>query len=305
MTLTLKTDYGRIVVKKLRKELKTRVLANENYRGNAAAGAVMIPTTPASSLISYNKGSIGSNSVSYAENAYINCLIDQDKALIKYIDGYQANALPYDVLIDELEKAGYAFALEEDTHAINTLKYAINGKDKGGSNAFAQGDPRYQKTGTVVSLGQADIYEKVVEIFGAQTDKGVATEGRWMLVNGTGFGLILASNKAIRQSDLSQEIVMRGALAMIGGYEVYVSGNLTGTQSITTGTGNDAVTTDNTIYAIFGHADFFTRVEAFVEEPFVVDGNGDANVVGGSFVKGRFVFTHEVLNPEAFWLLCA
>ena len=305
MPLTLKTDYGRVVVAKLRKELKTRVLFNENYRGNAAAGAVMIPLTPESSLIDYNKGSIGSNSVSYAENSYINCVIEQDKALSKYIDGYQANALPYDVVIDELEKAGYAFAKAEDTHAINTLVYAINGKGKGGSNAFASTDPRYQKTGTVVSLGQADIYEKIVEIFGAQTDKGVNTERRWMLVNGAGFGKVLASNKAIRQSDLSQEIVMRGAMAMIGGYEVYVSGNLTGTQSVTTGTGNDAVTTSNDIYAIFGHADFCTRVEAFVQEPFFIDGNYDANVVGGSFVKGRFVFTHECLNPEAFWLLCA
>ena len=301
MTLTLKTDYGRVVVKKLRKELKTRSLFNENYRGNAAAGAVMIPTTPASSLADYNKGSIGSNSVSYAENSYINCLIDQDKALIKYIDGYQANALPYDVLIDELEKAGYAFALAEDTHAINTLKYAINGKDKGGSNAFASGDPRYQKAGTVVSLGAADIYEKIVAIFGAQTDKGVATEGRWMLVNGEGYGKVLASNKAIVGGNLSQEIVMRGAIAQIGGYDVFLTGNLTGTQTV--GTGNDAA--DKDIYAIFGHRDFCTRVEAFIQEPFVVDGNGDANVVGGSFVKGRFVFTHEVLNPEAFWLLCA
>ena len=301
MTLTLKTSYGQVVVAKLRKELKTRVLFNENYRGNAAAGAVMIPVTPATSLIDYNKGAIGNNSASYAENAYINCAVDQDKALIKYIDGYQANALPYEVIRDELEKAGYAFALAEDTHAINTLKYAINGKDKGGVNAFGSTDPRYQKSGTVVSLGNADIYEKVAEIFGAQTDKGVATENRWMLVNGAGFGKVLGSNKAIRQSDLSQEIIMRGAMAMIAGYEVYVSGNLTGTQTV--GTGNDA--TDNTIYAIFGHADFCTRVEAFVQEPFVVDGNGDGNVVGGSFVKGRFVFTHEVLQPDAFWLLCA
>ena len=299
-SLTLKTDYGRIVVAKLRKELKTRALFNENYRGNAAAGAVMIPVTPATTLINYNKGAIANNTAGYVSNEYINAVIDQDKAIITYIDGYQANALPYDVLKDELEKAGYAFALAEDTHAINTLKYAINGLDKGGVNAFGSTDPRYQKHGTAVSLGNADIYEKVVEIFGAQTDLGVKTEGRWMLVNGVGFGKVLASNKAIRQSDLSQEIVMRGALAQIGGYEVYVSGNLTGDQTF--GTGNDAV--DKDIYAIFGHADFCTRIEAFVVEPFVVDGDGDGNVVGGSFVKGRFVFTHECLQPDAFWMLC-
>ncbi len=296
-SLTLKTDFGRIVVAKLRKELKTRALFNQNYRGEAAAGAVMIPVTPASTLIDYNKGSIGSNTVSYAENSYINCVIDQDKALSKYIDGYQANALPYEVLKDELEKAGYAFALAEDTHAINTLKYAINGKDKGGVNAFASTDPRYQKTGTVVSLSTADIYEKVVEIYGAMTDKGVSAENRWMLVNGAGYGKVLASNKAIRGGDLSQEILLTGAIAQIGGFNVYQSGNLTGTQSVSE--------VDKDIYAIFGHADFCTRVESFVVEPFVVDGNGDANVVGGSFVKGRFVFTHEVLQPDAFWLLCA
>ena len=301
MSLTLKTEYGRIVVAKLRQRLVTRTLFNENYRGQANAGAVMIPVTPEVSLFDYNKGAIASNTVDYVGNNYINCLVDKDKAKITYIDGYQASALPYNVIMDELEKTGYAIAKAEDDHAIATLKYAINGKDKGGSNAFGSTDPRYQKAGTVVSLGSDDIYEKLTGMYATMTTKGVPTDGRWLIANGTCLSLILSSNKAIRQSDLSQELVMAGAVAQIAGFNVFTTGNLTGNQTV--GTGNDAA--DKAIYAIAGHAEFCTRVESFDYEPFVVDGNSDASVVGGSFIKSRIVFTHEVLNPEAFVLLCA
>ena len=297
MPLTLKTEYGRIVVAKLRQRLVTRTLFNENYRGQANAGAVMIPVTPEVSLFDYNKGAISSNTVGYVENNYINCLVDKDKAKITYIDGYQASALPYNVIMDELEKTGYAIAKAEDDHAIATLKYAINGKDKGGSNAFGSGDPHYQKTGTVVSVGASDIYDVLTGAFATMTTKGVPTDGRWLIAGPTCLQLILSSNKAIRQSDLSQELVMAGAVAQIAGFAVFTTGNLTGTQVVSEAEKN--------IYAIAGHKDFCTRVESFDYEPFVVDGNSDASVVGGSFIKSRIVFTHEVLNPEAFVMITA
>ena len=86
---------------------------------------------------------------------------------------------------------------------------------------------------------------------------------------------------------------MRGAVAMIGGYEVYTTGQLTGTA---TASGADSATN---ILMIAGHPDYFTAVEAFRVEPAFFDGNGDSNVVGGSFLKGRLVFTHQVVDPRA------
>jgi len=291
-SLTGKTEYGKIVVAKLRQRLVTRSLANTNYQGDArVAAAVMIPTTPEFSVGNYSKTSIGSNSVAYDTNAWINAPIANDKFVNIYIDNYDLNTLPYDEKANALDRAGYALAKSDDSDAIDTLKKGVAGNGRDG-NAFGSTDPRYQQAGSIVAA-DADIYDSVVKMYAAQTAAGVPTDGRWLLTTPTGLAKILSSNKAIRQSDLSQEIVARGAIAMIGGYEVYTTGQLTGTA---TATGAASATN---ILMIAGHPDYFTAVEAFRVEPAFFDGNGDGNVVGGAFLKGRMVFTHEVTDPRA------
>lgn len=298
-TLTGRTEYGKIVVSKLRKELVTGFLFNRNYQGDAQkAASVMIPTTPEMSVSDYSKTSIGSNTVEYDSNGYINCVIDKDKFINDYIDGYDLNTLPYDEKADALDRAGYALANSDDAHAVATLKYGVAGLDKAG-NAYGSGDPRYQKAGQIVAVASTDIYDDIVDMFAKQTAKGVPTRGRWLLCSAQGYAEILKSNKAIRQSDLSQEMVNRGVVAMIGGYEVYTTGQLTGTA-----TAAGAASATN-ILCIAGHPNYCTVVEAFKVEPNFFDGNGDSNVVGGVFLKGRLVFTHEVTQPEAFVELVA
>ena len=292
-SLTGKTEYGKIVVAKLRQRLVTRSLANSNYQGDArVAAAVMIPTTPEFSVGDYSKTSIASNSVGYDTNAWINAPIDKDKFINIYIDNYDLNTLPYDEKANALDRAGYALAKADDSDAIDTLKKGVAGNGRDG-NAYGSGDPRYQQAGQIVAAA-SDIYDSIVDMYAKQTAAGVPTDGRWLLVTPTGLAKILSSNKAIRQSDMSQEIVEKGAVAMIGGYEVYTTGQLTGTA---TATGAASATN---ILAIAGHPDFFTAVEAFRVEPNFFDGNSDANVVGGSFLKGRLVFTHQVADPRAF-----
>ena len=292
-SLTGKTEYGKIVVAKLRQRLVTRSLANANYQGDArVAAAVMIPTTPEFSVGDYSKTSIGSNSVGYDTNGWINAPIGPDKFVNIYIDNYDLNTLPYDEKANALDRAGYALAKADDSDAIDTLKKGVAGNARGGS-AYPEGDPRYQQAGQIVAAA-SDIYDSIVDLYAKQTAVGVPTDGRWLLTTPTGLAKILASNKAIRQSDMSQEIVMKGAVAMIGGYEVYTTGQLTGTA---TATGAASATN---ILAIAGHPDYFTAVEAFRVEPNFFDGNGDSNVVGGAFLKGRMVFTHEVVDPRAF-----
>ena len=292
-SLTGKTEYGKIVVAKLRQRLVTRSLANSNYQGDArVAASVMIPTTPEFSVGDYSKTSIGSNSVGYDTNAWINAPIDKDKFINIYIDNYDLNTLPYDEKANALDRAGYALAKADDSDAIDTLKKGVAGNGRDG-NAYGSSDPRYQQAGQIVAAA-SDIYDSIVDLYAKQTAAGVPTDGRWLLTTPTGLAKILASNKAIRQSDMSQEIVNRGAVAMIGGYEVYTTGQLTGTA---TATGAASATN---ILAIAGHPDYFTAVEAFRVEPNFFDGNGDSNVVGGAFLKGRLVFTHQVADPRAF-----
>ena len=198
-----------------------------------------------------------------------------------------------------MDRAAYALAKAVDSHFITVLQRAINGQDKAG-NSYGSSDPRYNKAGTITAQGQSeDIYDAVVRLYATQTKKGVPTRGRWLFVTPDGLAAILGSNKCIRQSDLSQEIVAKGAIAMIGGYEVYTSGQLTGTA---TATGAGSATN---ILMIAGHPNYITRMDAFKVEPNWFDGNTDANIVGGVLLKGREVFSHDVTSPDAFVELVA
>ena len=299
-SLTGKTEYGKIVAAKLRQELVTKAMANQNYQGDArTAAAVNIPVTPEFSVSNYSKTNIASNSVSYDTNGWIPSIIDNDKFINEYLDGYDLNTLPYDEKADAMDRAAYALAKAVDSHFITVLQRAINGQDKAG-NTYGSSDPRYQKVGTITAQGQSeDIYDAVVRLYATQTKKGVPTRGRWLFVTPDGLAAILGSNKCIRQSDLSQEIVAKGAIAMIGGYEVYTSGQLTGTA---TATGAGSATN---ILMIAGHPNYITRMDAFKVEPNWFDGNTDANIVGGVLLKGREVFSHDVTSPDAFVELVA
>ena len=299
MAFVLQTQYGQIVVAKLLQKLVTRNLFNSNYERNANSGAIMIPTTPEDSVSDYNKGNLANNAVSYDNNAWITCNIDKDKFINKYLDGYNVASVPYNVLQDNLERAGYAIAKAMDTHGITVLVNGAQGLDKAG-NAFTSGDPRYDANssyGIIKSVGANDVYEVIAELGGAMTDRGVPEDGRYLVVNGTFKAKILASNKAIRQGDLAQEKIDRGVIAEIAGFEVYSTGQVTGN----IGSGQSA----KALYAVAGHPDFATRVESFAVEPQVVDANGSGLAVGGVFVQGRYVFTHECANPKAFGLITA
>ena len=299
MAVTLQTQYGQIVVAKLLQKLVSRNLFNFNYQRDAASGTIMIPTTPEDSVGNYNKTSIGSNTISYESNAWIPCLIDNDKFINKYLDGYEVASLPYNVLADNLERAGYALAKAMDTAAITTLVRAAQGLDKAG-NAFTSADPRYDANssyGIIKSVGANDVYEVIAALGGDMTDRGVPEDGRYLVVNGTFKAKILASNKAIRQGNLSQEKIDKGVIAEIAGFEVYSTGQVTGN----IGSGQSA----KALYAVAGHPDYATRVESFVVEPQVINANGSGMAVGGVFVQGRYVFTHECANPKAFGLITA
>lgn len=299
MPLTLQTQYGQVVVAKLRQKLVTRNLFNSNYQINAVSGAIMIPITPEDTLGDYNKASITSNAVGYDANAWIPCTIDKDKFLNKYLDGYNVASLPYNVLADNLERAGYALAKAMDDQGITVIKNAVQGLDKSG-NAFTSADPRYDSGSTygiIESVGSTDVYEVVADLAGKMTDRGVPEDGRYLIVSGTFKAKILASNKAIRQGDLAQEKIDKGVIAEIAGFDVYSTGQINGT----IGSGSSA----KALYALAGHPDFATRVESFAVEPTVVDAAGSGIAVGGVFVQGRYVFTHEVANPKAFGMITA
>jgi hypothetical protein len=289
MPFTSSTSYGQIVAARLRAELVTKngLVFNEDYQGNAAtSAAVMIPRLQEATVGNYNKASIGSNAVAYDSNEYIPAIIDKDKFVNEYIDKRNMQTVTYDEVNQKLDSAGYKLAETLDTDGLQTLINAAQGKGNAGT-AYASTDPRYQEHG-VATTATSDFYADILTTKKAVKKNKANPE--YLIVNEDGEEAIFGTgSKVIVGGDLSQKLIEDGVIAKVAGLYVLVTNNMPNT-------------TDSTakgVKAIISSKRYATRVMAWVEEPKVVDGNTDANIVGGLLVKGRLVFTHEVTQPKA------
>lgn len=296
--------FSKIVAAKLNASLVTKdnVIFNTYYEGDPKAGAVKIPVRDGNPTVaSYSKTAVGNNALTYGSTAYITATLDNDKFVNEYIDGYEAAAVPDGLVADRLNAAGYALAAAEDADGIATLINAVQGKNRAG-NSYPSTDPRYQKAGTVTPVSTADGFSKTtaysfaVGLAKALDEKNVPQEGRFLIVDPTARALLLQDDNFIRYGDLSQQLKESGAIGQIAGMAVYLSNRMGKGADITIGT----TAYYGYVTMLAGHPDYCTRVDEWLINPKLVSLEQDANVVGGSAVKGRWVFTHEVTSPEAF-----
>ena len=286
MAHELVTEYGQIVDAKLRASLVTKdnVIFNTYYEGVPTAGAVKIPVRDGEAVVAdYNKTALANNGIKYGSTGYITAVISQDKYVNEYIDGYEAEAVPDNLVADRLDSAGYSLANTEDSHALQTLVNGAKGKTYDG---VAFSDIRLGLAGTNINktITKSNVYEVFVDMMVALDEAKVPAEGRYAIVSPAVYAMILQDSNFIRQAQLSQELLMTGAVGMIAGFILYKSNKLAALN----------------MAAIAGHPSFATRIDAWKVEPKLVDLTGDMNVVGGSAVKGRFIYTHEVTKPQAF-----
>ena len=104
--------WSKMVDAKLRQTLVTRdkTIFNNRYEGNPKAGKVKIPVRDTEVEVkAYNK-STGID-LSEGSTSYIDLNIDQDEAVNELIDGYDAAAVPDNLIADRLDSAGYSLAL--------------------------------------------------------------------------------------------------------------------------------------------------------------------------------------------------
>lgn len=285
MAHELKVNYGAKIDEVLRVGLVTKdeVIFNTYYEGEAKAGAVKIPVRDDEvEVADYDKTDIANNKVKYGATAYITSVIDNDKFVNEYIDGYEAEAVPDNIKAQRVTSAGYSLASTIDTTGLKTLINGVKGLDKSG-NAFT--DLRAGKTGTKVTATKS-LFNDIVSCTVALDNAGVPAEGRYAIVTPEAYGDLVKSDDFVKASDLGQELVRTGAVGMVNGVAIYKSAKL--------------ASIDGNITAIVGHYNFATRIEAWQAEPQLYDGSTDANIVGGSLLKGRKVFTHEVTKPQAF-----
>lgn len=257
--------YAKLVLAKLRQDLvlKDGVVFNNDYEGSPAAGVVKIPVRDTEVPVSdYDKangiqGTSGSTS-------YENMPITKDKALNEIIDGYDAEAVPDNLVADRLDSATYSLAKQIDSDGGTTLLAAATVDNE-------------------TLLTKDNIYDAIVDIRTRMNKANIPNDGkRYLLVLPDAMALILKSPEFVAASSLGDEVKETGAIGKIAGFLVIEW--------------ND--TTAN-LQMLAGHPRFATRATEFAVNPHVQDLSGSGKYIGASAVQGRKVYDHKVLRSVA------
>ena len=305
MAHELRQSYGAIVDAKLRKTLVTRdnYIFNTFYEGLPTSGAVKIPVRDGEVAVGeYNRTSATGKELTFGSTNYITAVLSNDVAVNEIIDGYEADAVPDNLIADRLDSAGYSLGVYMEEDALKTLTLGCNGMDHSGV-LFGATDVRNGKKGAVVekTLTAANVYQQIVELNQKLDEADVPMDGRYIIVTPATYALLLQdTTHFIRYGDRSQEMLETGAIGEIIGLKVYRSNVLTGKK---VKVAYNSSTEDRNVEILAGHPLFATRVEAWKVDPFIKDLNGDATIIGASAVKGRKIFVHEVTKPQAFAMI--
>ena len=253
--------YSGMVLAKVRAELvlKDGTVFNNDYEGDPIAGAVKIPTRDTEVAVSdYDKA----NGITpgAGATAYVTLPINKDKGVNEIIDGFDAAAVPDNLVADRLDSAGYSLAKTIDTDGATEL--------------LGAGTPV-----GITTVNKDTIYAAIVDQRVAMNKANIPAEGRYLLVTPDFMAYILKSPEFIAASSLGDEVKQSGAIGRITGFTVYEW--------------ND--TTAN-LFGIFGHPRFATRVNEWAVAVHLQDLAGSGNYIGASAVQGRMVYAHKVLR---------
>ena len=280
MSENLRERYSDLVDAKLRRTLVTQdnYIFNTNHEGSAAAGAVKIPVRDTEVEVkSYDKAK--GTELSSGATSYITMLMENDEAVNELIDGYDAAALPDDVVAERLASAGYTLALSMDKKSISALET---------TDGVTICDVKTAST-------PSDAYSYVAKARTVLSRMGVPSAGRWLIASPEFMEVIMQDEKFIRQGDLSQELLEAGAVGRIAGFNVFESSNLMYKDSSIDGSGT--ITTE----FICGHPNWCHRVQEWAV-PVGVNPISDGIHIGASAVQGRKVYNVLISKPETVYV---
>ncbi len=271
MAHNLREVYAKLLDAKLRATLVTldtgvAPVFNTKYEGEATAGAVKIPVRDTDPSVR-NYDPITGLEIEGGNTNYVTVTDFEDVAVNEVIDGYEADAVPDNVVADRLESAGYAGGLKLDTDGIATLE--AEGTIAGGTTA----------------LTKATVYGAFVKARTALSKANVPTIGRYALVSPDTMALLLECPQFTDASKLGDDVKQAGYVGRIAGFYVKETNNA-----------------DDKTEFIAGHNQNSTRIREWAVNPRVQDLNGDGKHIGASAVQGRWVFKHKVTKAETVYI---
>ncbi len=258
--------YSSLVKAKLRNELvlKDGIVFNNDYEGDPTAGNVKIPVRDTEVQVSdYDKAN--GLSPTNGSTVYEDMPINKDKAINEIIDGFDAEAVPDNLVADRLDSGSESLATQIDTDGGTCLLGAATVTDES-------------------ELTVDNVYNKVVDLRVKMSKAKIPLKDgkRYLLATPDTMGLLIKSPQFSDASTLSEEVKKNGAVGKIAGFTVYEWNDDTANLAM-----------------IGGHPKFATRAAEFSVPVHLQDLAGSGKYIGASAVQGRYVYGHKVLRSAA------
>lgn len=270
-THELRERYSEAILAKLRAETIFLPLMNRRYEGNPTAGAVKIPVRDTEVTVK-DYDVVAGVEMTTSTTTYKVLPIDKAKSVNELIDGYEAAAVPGNLVADRLDSAGYSLAKTIDDSIFNMITT---------TSGITELD---NTTASTVET----IYANIVDAVQAAKKKHLRPNEMWLVVDNPTYGLLLKDKDhfvtAVQGG--GNNVVQNGRVGRIAGVDVYESQNFPADTDIEFILGN----------SIFAH---------FVDEwgvPVGIYDLADGKHIGASAVQGRRVYGEKLSRPETFFI---
>lgn len=267
MAHALQERYSALVNTKLRAETIYSFF-NTRYEGSPKAGAVKIPVRDTEVTVgAYSKTEGGA--LTHGSTEYITLPIDKDQYVNELIDGYDASAVPDNLVADRLDSAGYVLAQDEDSAKRNALTKTGN----------------YTALANTTALDETTAYNEIVDAVQTAKKAHVKKNTMVLVVSSDLYGTLLKdTDHFVRASAMGDNIVANGYVGKVDGIPVYEDPDLT-----------------EGFEFILANSEFCHWVAEFSVPVHLQDLAGSGKYIGASAVQGRRVYGLKISRPNTIF----
>jgi hypothetical protein len=113
--------YASTIIQLMRPEIKVRSFFSRDYEGNPVSGAVNVPVRSVDVSLSTSYDVLAGMDLTQSATTYKRILVDGVIACNELVFGYEAAAVPDNLIAQRLESASYVFSNKLENEAINSL----------------------------------------------------------------------------------------------------------------------------------------------------------------------------------------
>lgn len=257
--------FASAIVKLMRPALKIRNTFSRDYEGNPVSGAVKVPVRDTDvALTDYDVKS--GVALSQSATTYLNIPVDNHKALNELIDGYEASAVPDNLVAQRLESGAYTIAKTLEADAIDQL---LKGTASEQEDCTAE-----------------NVYANIVKDIAKLAKKGVDKSRMYVAIDYATETLLLTDSKySNTASQIGAELAREGVVGKINGVNVIV-------EDLSQNTAKTEIE-----YVVYG-IDWCQAIDEWKIAPSV-NNLSDGAHIGASALQGRMVYADTLTRTEA------